>query len=127
MHPDAQVISLNVPAGSASLAEVRSSIERLDDLDRETKATVKLLVTELVANSVRHARLDPSETVVVTLEIRPERVRAEVVDWGSGFAMPDDKAPKGRGFAIVQALSSRFGLRRNTETRAWFEIDLPAN
>jgi anti-sigma regulatory factor (Ser/Thr protein kinase) len=100
MHPDAQVISLNVPAGSASLAEVRSSIERLDDLDRETKATVKLLGTELVANSVRHARLDPSETVVVTLEIRPERVRAEVVDWGSGFAMPDDKAPKGRGFAI---------------------------
>jgi anti-sigma regulatory factor (Ser/Thr protein kinase) len=122
----AEILRLDVPADPGSLAEVRWSIDQLDELDTDTRATLKLLVTELVANSVRHGGLDPSERVIITVELHPGRVGVEVTDPGQGFAMPQGRMPGGRGFPMVQALSSRFGLRRNTKTHSWFEIDLPA-
>ena len=89
---------------------------------------VRLLVTELVANGVRHAGLDASELITVTLELSDVRLRVEVRDPGKGFAFPArpqkrDRAG-GRGLQIVAAIAHRWGIDHDTPVSVWFEIDL---
>ena len=89
---------------------------------------VRLLVTELVANSVRHAGLDPSDRITVMLEQSLSRVRVEVRDPGQGFAFPLREQVRdiegGRGLQIVAAISHRWGIERAGPIAVWFEIDL---
>ncbi|MEU6108170.1 ATP-binding protein [Streptomyces albidoflavus] len=75
-----------------------------------------VIVTELVANSVRHAR---RESLRVTVERPAEyRVRLGVVDFSKarpvcGAAGPEDEA--GRGLVLVEALAAEWG----TELLPW--------
>jgi anti-sigma regulatory factor (Ser/Thr protein kinase) len=89
---------------------------------------LRLLVTELVANSVRHAGLVESDRITVTLELRSERLRVEVRDPGSGFAFPVRpqklRIDGGRGLQIVAAIAHRWGIELTTPITVWFEIDL---
>ncbi len=79
-------------------------------------ADAAVIITELVANSVRHAR---RESIRVTVE-RPAqcRVRLGVVDFSKarpvrGTAGPEDEA--GRGLVLVEALAAEWG----TELLPW--------
>ncbi|MFI2669166.1 ATP-binding protein [Streptomyces albidoflavus] len=69
-----------------------------------------VIITELVANSVRHAR---RESIRVTVERPAEcRVRLGVVDFSRarpvrGTAGPEDGA--GRGLVLVEALAAEWG------------------
>ncbi len=88
---------------------------------------VRLLVTELVANSVRHAGLDESDSITVTLELDDAHLRVEVLDPGAGFAFPvrpQLDAGGGRGLQIVAAIAHRWGIERGDPIAVWFEIDL---
>jgi anti-sigma regulatory factor (Ser/Thr protein kinase) len=89
---------------------------------------VRLLVTELVANSVRHAELDESDLITVTLELDDALLRVEVRDPGAGFAFPVRPqkldAEGGRGLQIVAAIADRWGVERVEPVAVWFEIDL---
>ena len=85
-------------------------------------------MTELVANSVRHAGLDESDSITVTLELGDARLRVEVLDPGEGFAFPVRPqkldAEGGRGLQIVAAIAHRWGIERSEPIAVWFEIDL---
>jgi anti-sigma regulatory factor (Ser/Thr protein kinase) len=89
---------------------------------------VRLLVTELVANSVRHAELTASDRITVTLELNADRLRVEVRDPGAGFAFPVRpqklRIEGGRGLQIVAAIAHRWGIERASPIAVWFEIDL---
>ncbi|OWA18332.1 ATP-binding protein [Streptomyces sp. CS227] len=75
-----------------------------------------VIITELVANSVRHAR---RESIRVTVERPAEyRVRLGVVDFSKqrpvrGTAGPEDET--GRGLVLVDALAAEWG----TELLPW--------
>jgi len=106
------------------------AIERLNDHD-EAAFNTRLLVTELVGNSVRHAGLDAGDIITLDLEVRPEIVRVEVRDPAPGFTRPSfsDTPPmgtSGRGLYLVDALADRWGVSRTPDgqARVWFEIDL---
>jgi signal transduction histidine kinase len=101
---------------------------RLVDLESalapETMAKLRLLVTELVANSVRHARGTPID---VTVTVSGDRVRTEVSDGGDGFEPPpvDDLGPlrsSGWGLFLVRKMASRWGAEPATGT-VWFEVE----
>ena len=91
-------------------------------------ADVRLLVSELVTNSVRHADMPPPGTVTVDVSLDARKIHVEVRDSGSGFE------PRGRrdgqskaggwGLYLVERLADRWGVMRNSFTRVWFEIDL---
>jgi anti-sigma regulatory factor (Ser/Thr protein kinase) len=89
---------------------------------------VRLLVTELVANSVRHAGLDENDVITLMLELSDTRVRVEVRDPGRGFAFPVRPqkltAEGGRGLQIVAAIARRWGVERSEPIAVWFEIDI---
>jgi signal transduction histidine kinase len=93
-------------------------------LPPETMAILRLLVTELVANSVRHARGTPID---VTVTVTDDVVRTEVSDGGDGFEPPSaDRNPlegAGWGLFLVRKIASRWGAEQRTGT-VWFELDL---
>src|ERR1700704_6316645 len=79
-------LDLDVPAGSGSLAEVRRSFGTLA-IPPDVLEDAKVLVSELVGNSVKHSGLQVDEHVRVTAEWSGERLRVTVHD-RSRPAMP---------------------------------------
>ena len=90
----------------------------------ETMAKLRLLVTELVANSVRHARGTPID---VSVRLNGDVVRADVSDGGAGFEPPEvDPNPMksaGWGLFLVRKIAERWGSDAETGT-VWFELDV---
>ena len=120
--------SLQVRCRPDSLRAVRDAVDTLDTLDQRTFDAVKLVTNELVGNSVGHSGLGEDDYIEITVARQPELVRIDVHDAGSGFTLPDGRSRRfgGRGFAMVQALSTVVGISHNGETHAWAEIALPA-
>jgi anti-sigma regulatory factor (Ser/Thr protein kinase) len=89
---------------------------------------VRLLVSELVANSVRHAGLAPTDLIAVSLDLSDSLLRVEVRDEGPGFTLPARPEKRttegGRGLQILAAIASRWGLNGAKPVTVWFEIDL---
>lgn len=127
-------LTLPLDAGSASTA--RHSIDGLaGELDDALFEDLRLLVTEVVTNSIRHARSTSKESLRLRLDVSTNRVRVEVVDHGPGFAPasftetgPHVETPQldslsGRGLFLVEQIADRWGVSLDGATRVWFEID----
>jgi anti-sigma regulatory factor (Ser/Thr protein kinase) len=122
-------IDVELPVSSASVAKARA---RLDELGGGVRDGIlddlRLLVSEVVTNSVRHAGLGPDDSVEVRVRAEPGRVRAEVFDAGPGFRAPNGDpaagAGSGWGLFLVERVADRWGVDRvGGRTRVWFEID----
>lgn len=102
----------------------RHGLAELEDrVAPETMAKLRLLVTELVANSVRHARGNP---IAVSVTVSRASVRTEVSDGGEGFEPPGHDAnpmkASGWGLFLVRRIASDWGAEAGTGT-VWFELD----
>jgi anti-sigma regulatory factor (Ser/Thr protein kinase) len=90
---------------------------------------VRLLVTELVTNCVRHAGVGPEAQLELLVSVSRETLRVEVRDSGPGFEprprAPDNTSDSGWGLVLVDRLADRWGVAREASTRVWFEIDRP--
>ena len=96
-------------------------------LPRDVEDRAECLVSELVTNSVRHAGLRPSESVVLELAVSDRSFRAAVTDPGPGFspsAASRPGPPSHWGLFLLDRMSDRWGIERADGTRVWFEIDL---
>jgi two-component sensor histidine kinase len=113
-------LPLRPEAGRMARREI-TGCELSDDLTH----TAQLLVTELVANCLRHADLDPaSGQIVLFARVGRDRVRIEVADAGPGFDPEDESAPRGLGLRLLDKLSTSWGTSRSdADFRVWFEID----
>lgn len=85
----------------------------------------RLLVSEVVSNSVQHGEGD---TVRLVLDVDHRgRLRCEVIDAGNGFvpvARARDRTESGGwGLELVERLSERWGVREGS-THVWFELSL---
>ena len=86
--------------------------------------TLRLLVTELVTNSVRHTG---ASTVVLNVLVGKSAVLTEVTDAGPGFDPSEAGAPgpdhTGWGLFLVERLAERWGVTQNGHgTKVWFEL-----
>jgi anti-sigma regulatory factor (Ser/Thr protein kinase) len=106
----------------------REALVDLDVVPGDRLSDLQLLVTELVANSVIHAELRPTDPIEVRIARSDGALRVDVVDGGPGFVPPppptDPFAESGRGLALVATVSDRWGVACDGVTRVWFEIDL---
>jgi anti-sigma regulatory factor (Ser/Thr protein kinase) len=118
-------ISLRLRGGPEAAARARRALSKLRaDIDPPLMETLRLLVTELVSNSVRHAR---SETVILKVLVGRAAVLTEVTDEGPGFDPTDAGTPgtdeSGWGLFLVERLADRWGVNQDPDaTRVWFEL-----
>jgi anti-sigma regulatory factor (Ser/Thr protein kinase) len=123
-------ISVELPADVDSVQSARRAVDGLGlDADSEAAFNLRLLVSELVANSVRHADLPLTDTIRLEAHVHATYVRARVTDRGRGFTGPVlDQPPNGssgRGLYLLDALADRWGTDRLVgRTQVWFELDL---
>ena len=103
----------------------------LDELAGELPANVledvRLLVSELVTNSIRHASLSADQWVALAVQIEGDTVRVEVIDPGPGFRpsifRPTLYQESGWGLYLVEQVANRWGVVDDGSIHVWFEID----
>ena len=118
-------VTFDIPRDAAAPGAARRAIERLDGrIAADIVSDVKLLVSELITNSVKYGGQG-----AVTLSVEtddPRRLRVEVIDQGVGFVPVARDRPAtevgGWGLHLVQTLSNRWGVYEGS-THVWFEID----
>jgi anti-sigma regulatory factor (Ser/Thr protein kinase) len=111
------------------VAWARNALLPLDQrLERVVMEDVRLLVSELVTNSVRHSSAHENDQVQLHVAVRDGTLFVQVADSGSGFEPrprePGASKAGGWGLFLVEKLSDRWGVARNGLTSVWFEIDL---
>ena len=84
-----------------------------------------LLVSELVSNGVKYGG---DGLIMLHVEADAERVRAEIVDQGSGFELQTRANRKmaladegGWGLHLVESLAHEWGVREGS-SNVWFEV-----
>src|SRR5690348_17974156 len=115
MQAEPDSVNLRVPfhAPSASLVrrELRDWLQERG-LRGERVADARVVISELVGKSVRHAAPLPVNDLVVSWALEDEDLVISVSDGGSGSTSPHmveagRSAVSGRGLSIVQALAER--------------------
>jgi anti-sigma regulatory factor (Ser/Thr protein kinase) len=120
-------IARQLPPRPEAVAVARRALEGLTDrMSPERVALLRLLVSELVTNSIRHGAIDADQPVCLTVRVVGHRVRVEVEDRGPGFVPPPEgprpREDRGWGLFLVDSLAERWGIERNGATRVWFEV-----
>ena len=86
----------------------------------------QLLISELVANSVRHADAPADAVIHVRAHVRADVLLLDVGDRGSRGSIarraPDLQRGGGFGLNLVETLSRRWGVRRDAGTHVWAEL-----
>ncbi|WP_415950942.1 ATP-binding protein [Streptomyces sp. KLOTTS4A1] len=119
--------SPRTPARARALLRHQLTEWKVDD---DLSHTATLLLSELVTNSVRHARGAPGREVGLRLVTYEGRLRVEVADASSGWPAPrtaDEDEEEGRGLALVVALADRWGCcprRHGIGKAVWAELSL---
>lgn len=122
-----RALTVRLPVDRTAPALARRALEGLNGELEGVREPVKLLVSEAVTNSVRHAGLGAQERIELEVSAADDRVRVDVIDHGRGFdpAQPIEPGPDGGfGLLLVGRLSDRWGFER-ADSRLWFEIDRP--
>jgi serine/threonine-protein kinase RsbW len=129
MISDAE-LEMMVDAAPTAAREARRAVARRRFVAAEQEATLLLLVSELVSNSVRHAGLRRGERIRLRAR-RAERVAyVEVCDAGRSGRIPakredglDALEPGGLGLVLVDEMADRWGVAcSGGETCVWFEL-----
>lgn len=122
-------LHLQLRPGPEAAGEGRHALDRLEgSIDDRQLNELRLLVTELLTNSVRHGVGDRGGWVSLDVEIYSNAVRVVVRDNGPGFVLdgpprPHLDRPGGWGLCLVDRLADRWGVDRDGETSVWFELD----
>jgi anti-sigma regulatory factor (Ser/Thr protein kinase) len=117
-----------LPVAPESAAEARRALDDLaGELPDGRMRDVRLLVSELVTNAVRHANLASGDVIALVVDLADHTLRVEVHDPGGGFVprtpTPDPTRPSGWGLYLVAELADRWGVDSDETTLVWFELD----
>lgn len=133
---------LRLPASPLAPGVARAAVASLAAfLEPAVIENLRLLISELVGNSVRHAELRQSDSIELTVWASPETILVEVADEGRGFGGHRPRVvnrfnpvrASGWGFFLVDRLADRWGIVDAHDegnsgdddgrgVRVWFEV-----
>ena len=122
---DAFEISLDPAPTAVTTARTEVTQRLAARLGKRALEDVRLLVTELITNALRHGALNPGDHVSVRASLDDGIVRIEVTDPGrDGNVAPRDPGPRGGGYGLflVEQLANRWGVERHDGTTVWCEL-----
>lgn len=108
---------------ASSLRDARHLVDdALTSVPEAVRSAVVLMAGEVLTNAVVHG----GGWFLLHLDTNTRRVRVEVTDASAGqprILRPNGEREHGRGIAIVDALSSRWGTEHlGTHKVVWFEL-----
>lgn len=120
-------IELSYPAAPTAATDARCDItERLAArIGARVLEDVRLLVTELITNALRHGELTARDRVSLKARVDDGVVRIEVRDPGNdGDVAPRQPGPRGGGYGLflVEQIARRWGVDRRDGTVVWCEL-----
>jgi anti-sigma regulatory factor (Ser/Thr protein kinase) len=118
--------SFELAAGESAPTAARLAVDGIAEELGALYDDVRLLVSELVTNSVRHAGLGAGAFLSMTIWTSPAGVRVEVSDDGRGFDHAPRRAaedPGGWGLYLVRRLADRWGVAPAGGACVWFELE----
>jgi anti-sigma regulatory factor (Ser/Thr protein kinase) len=127
--PDSDEIfaTIELPHDARAAGIAREFVqENSDHLPPDMIEDAQLLVSEIVANAVRHGRPD----ITLRVRVHPPGIGIAVIDTGEAVpTMPDEPPPptqpSGRGLLIVDALASAWGVAPSEPPPGkvvWFDL-----
>jgi anti-sigma regulatory factor (Ser/Thr protein kinase) len=118
---------MSLTADRAAPRAARHALDELNgQIEPELKEDIRLLVSEVVTNSVIHAQRQTPGQVVLDVWASDEVVRVAVTDRGPGFvaaAAPRGGERSGWGLMMVDQLADRWGVELQDGTEVWFEFE----
>lgn len=123
-----RVVDMRLPAVPEAVAAARQGLAPLQDvLTPDRLDDVRLLVSELVTNSLRHGSLDPGDEVELTVDLHAQaKVRVVVRDPGTGFALgarpSDGTVTQGLGLYLLSQLADAWSVTVDGATTVWFVV-----
>ena len=130
-------VSLTVPFQAPSASMVRSELKQwlaAKGYRGESVDDARIVVSELIGNSVRHAHPLPVNQLEVAWSVDDSRLQISVTDGGAGTAphpiTAADNAVSGRGLSIVEALVERWWVedgRNATTVHVRIPLDPPTS
>ena len=121
-------LEVTLAAGLDAPAAARAAVTdwMAGHVSRTMLIDAELMVSELVANSVRHSGAAADAVLAVRAHISADGLVLEVHDQGTGGSIrrraPDMHAGDGFGLNIIEKLSRRWGVNRDAGTRVWVEL-----
>jgi anti-sigma regulatory factor (Ser/Thr protein kinase) len=118
-----------VPNGPEAAAQARRLLDPLESrVPEDTLVDVRIVLSEIVANSYKHAGNPPGAPIEVTVTDSANRLRVEVMDRSIFDPTPETteelRAAKW-GLQIVDKLADDWG--RITEGGIWAEFAIPSS
>jgi anti-sigma regulatory factor (Ser/Thr protein kinase) len=127
---DAIEIRRELPVSPEAAALARQALDGwLTDLvGDETAQTVRVAASELIDNVVRHAALAKTDVMTLAGIATEDIVRIEIEQASSAASariVPVSERGEGGGYGlqIVDALTSKWGIRQGRPGAVWFEVD----
>jgi anti-sigma regulatory factor (Ser/Thr protein kinase) len=119
------VTALTLEPETSSVAAARRHVRALladAGISDSTAYLAVLATSELVTNAVLHA----ATRIDLRVEIAPETLRVEVVDYGGGcpvYSRIASDADRGRGLMVVSRVATRWGVDLELDRKSvWFEL-----
>jgi anti-sigma regulatory factor (Ser/Thr protein kinase) len=121
------VFFINLPARPSSASTARTEVTSRLAARVTTGALedVRLLLTELITNALRHSNMSPDDEIGVKAAVSDGTVRIEVHDPGrDGPVKVRDPGVRGGGYGLflVDRLTSSWGVDRLDGTTVWAEL-----
>lgn len=122
------LLHLDLLAEPDAVARARCALDALGPRVGEARLfDLRLLVSEVVTNAVRHGSAERQARVLLLAFERTDCLRIEVHDEGPGFRAPPEPAPRasgtsGWGLFLLQKLSRRWGSQTAPGAHVWFEL-----
>ena len=109
----------------AAPGSARRSLEYFaEDVPQAQLDDLRVVVSELVTNSVRHSGMGERDRIEMKIQTLPRCIRVEISDHGVGFGPESVQggAEGGFGLAIVNQLAARWGHEGGPQTTVWAEV-----
>jgi serine/threonine-protein kinase RsbW len=120
-------ISLSLPALPSSATTARSEVTRrlAQRITNGALEDVRLLLTELITNALRHSGMTADDEIGVRAELSGGTVRIEVHDPGrDGPIERREPGARGGGYGLflVERLTDEWGVEQRDGTTVWAEL-----